>query len=154
MPNGNPYFEREELPLLETFFAKISPVLEDFTKSHNLLIERYPHDGPAWFFMFKHPVAGMGQIEVEKSSQDAILVRWSWSIDDYDTSTRFLKYPPPKKIGMEHGEVRNALENALEEILRWKKEELVPFKPPYPWSKRCSKEQFMKYYERFPELKI
>jgi hypothetical protein len=36
MPNGNPYFEREELPLLESFFAKISPVLENFAKSHNL----------------------------------------------------------------------------------------------------------------------
>jgi hypothetical protein len=135
------------------FFAKISPVLDDFESSHNLLIEKYPHDGPAWSFKFKHPVDGVGQIEVEKSGEDTILVRWSWWIDDYDTSTRFLKYPPPKKVGMEHGEVRNALEKALEEILRWKKDELAPYKAPYPWSKRCSKEQFLKSYERFPELK-
>ena len=154
MPNAIPNFEREELPLLETFFAKIAPVLEDFARAHNLLIEKYPHDGPAWFFMFKYPVAGMGQIDVEKFGQDAILVRCSWGINDYDTSTRFLKYPPPKKVGIKHPEVRKAIEDALDGILRWKRDELVPYKAPYPWSERCSKQEFERQTERLPYPKV
>jgi hypothetical protein len=153
MPNGNPRFEQEELPLLESFFARIASVLEDFAGSHNLLIEKYYHDGPAWSFKFKHPVAGIGQIEVEKSDKDSILLRGSWWIDDYDTSTRFMKYPSAKKIGVEHNELRNALENALAEILQWRREELTPFSPPHPWSKGFSRDEFNKQYERFPEPK-
>src|SRR3989339_132372 len=114
MPNGNPNFEQEDLPLLQAFFAKISPVLDDFSKVHNLCIEKYPHDGPEWAFLFKHPIGGMGQIEVERSDENSILIRLSWCIDDYDTSVRFLKYPAPKQVGIEFTELRNALENALE----------------------------------------
>lgn len=154
MPNGYPDFENNELPLLEAFFARISPVLETFAVEHNLLIEKYYHDGPVWTFKFKHPVDGMGQIEVEKVNDNNVLIRKSWSIDDYETSTRFLKYLHGNNIGLEHAELREALERALCEILHWKRDELAPHKAPYPWSKRCSKEQFYEQYESLPDLRI
>lgn len=154
MPNGNPNFETEELPLLEMFFAKISSVLESFSDDHNLLIEKYYHDGPAWTFKFRHPVDGVGQIEVQKCDNDTVLIGYGWYIDDYDTSTRFLKYPSPKKIGLDHTDLRKALENSLSEILQSKRDGLVAHKAPYPWSKRCSKEEFYKQYERLPNLRV
>lgn len=155
MPNGNPNFRNEELPSLEAFFAKISSVLESFANSHNMLIEKYYHEGPSWSFMFKHPIDGTSQIEVEKLDDNYVIIRQSWWIDDFDTSTRFMKYPPPgEKIGLDHTELCQALEYALEDILRWEKKDLVPHKAPYPWSKRCSKEQFYKQYERLPDLKV
>lgn len=153
MPNGNPNFEKEELPLLEAFFAKISSVLESFANNHNMLIVKYFHDGPSWSFQFKHPLDGSGQIEVEKTDDDSVLLRKSWSIDDYDISTRFLKYPPGKKMGLDHAELHQALEDALTDILQWKKDDLIPHKAPYPFSKRCSKEHFYKQYENLPSLK-
>ncbi|MHC4213515.1 MAG: hypothetical protein ACYSWP_09110 [Planctomycetota bacterium] len=154
MPNGNPNFEKEELPLLEAFFAKISSVLEDFSSSHNMQINKYYHEGPSWAFMFKHPVNGTGQIEVEKVNDNFVLIRKSWTIDDFDTSTRFLKYPPPSEnIGLDHIELHQALEEALAEILKWKKEDLTPLKVPHSWSKHCSKEQFYRQYENLPVLR-
>lgn len=154
MPNGNPNFETEELPLLEAFFARISPVLESFSNTHNLLVEKYYHEGPSWSFLFKHPLGGSGQIEVEKTEDDCILLRKSWSIDDYESSTRFLKYPPGNKMGLDHTELHQSLEDALQDILQWKKDDLISHKAPYPWSKRCSKEQFYEQYEKLPDLKI
>jgi len=156
MPNGNPNFEKEELPFLEAFFSKISSVLESFSNEHNLLIEKYYHEGPSWNFQFKHPVDGVGKIQVQKNDNDTVCVGYVWWIDDYDTSTSFMKCTPPggEQIGLDHIELRQALEDALEDILRWEKKDLVPHKAPYPWSKRCSKEQFYKYYESLPDLKV
>lgn len=155
MPNGTPNFEKEELPLLEAFFGKISSVLESFANSYHILIERYYHEGPSWSFMFKHPIDGTGQIEVEKVNDNFVLIRKSWWVDDFDTSTRFMKYPPPsKKIGLDHIELHQELEDALADILQWKKEDMTPHKAPRPWSKNCSKEQFYKQYENLPDLEI
>jgi hypothetical protein len=64
-----------------------------------------------------------------------------------------LKYPPGEKIGIDHNELGQVLENALNDVLGWQREDLVPFKAPYPWSKRCSKEQFYKQHENLPDLK-
>ena len=140
---------------LESFFNTISVVLEDFATTYNLMIEKYPHHGPEWSFIFKHPIDGTGQIEVERVDDTSILIRKSWWIDDFDTSVRFMKYPPPsQKIGLNHNGLRQVLEDALEDIIQWKKDELVPQKAPYPWSKRCSKKQFYEQYENLPELKV
>ncbi len=155
MPNGNPNFEKEELPLLEAFFSRISSVLELFSNEHNLLIKKYYHEGPSWSFMFKHPIGGVGKIDVQKNDNDTVCVGYGWWIDDYDTSTRFMKYPPPSgKIGLDHIGLRQALEDALADILQWKKENLISHKAPHPWSKHCSKEQFYKQYENLPDLKF
>lgn len=153
MPNGSPNFHKEELPLLEAFFAKISPVLNSFALDHNLHVEKYYHEGPSWSFQFKNQKGGIGQIEVGKKDDDKITLLNCWWIDDYDTSTRFLKYPSGKELGLDHHELYQALENALTEILQWDKSELVPNKVPRPWSKSCSKKQFYKQYEDIPDLK-
>ena len=154
MPNGSPNFEKEELPLLEAFFAKISSVLDSFANNHNMLITKYYHQGPSWNFQFKHPTDGVGKIDVQKSDNDTVYVGYGWWIDDYDTSTRFMKFIQGKNIGIDHGELRQVLEDALEDILQWQKDELTPHKAPHPWSKRCSKEQFYKQYENLPDLEI
>ena len=117
------------------------------------MIEKYPHHGPEWSFSFKHPLDGRGQIEVEKTEDDFVLIRKSWSIDDYDTSTRFLKYLPGQKSVLDHSDLHQALEKALKDILEWKEEDLAPFKVPHPWSKHCSREEFYKQYERLPTLR-
>ncbi len=136
---------------LEIFFNKISDVLEDFAATYNLLIEKYPHHGSSWTFRFKHPLEGSGQIEVEKTSDDSVLIRKSWSIDDYDTSTRFLKYITGESIGIDHSQLFKTLEDTLDDILQWKKDELAPHKG-CTWSKYCSKEDFYKQEKKLPNL--
>ncbi|MCE5186482.1 MAG: hypothetical protein LLF76_10190 [Planctomycetaceae bacterium] len=153
MPNGDPDFYQYKLPLLEAFFAKITPVLESFAETHNLKIEKYYHQGASWSLMFKHPEGGIGQIEVLKI-ENVVLICESWWIDDYDTSTRFFKYSPGNRTELAHTALRQALETALQRIVQWRKEELMPDKIQPPWSNSCSKENFSKQFESLPELKL
>jgi hypothetical protein len=77
LPNGNPNFATEELPALEVFFRPLKPALERFATDHNLMIERYYHDLPAWDFRFRHPKGGEAYSAAPVSLPTAVLVgRW------------------------------------------------------------------------------
>jgi hypothetical protein len=151
MPNGHPKWTEKELPKLEEFFSKIASVLEEFARAHNLMIERYYHQGSAWTFMFQNSKGGNGQIEVEKSGHDSVLIRRSWYIDDYDNNTRWLKYPLGKKYSLEHRILREVLEESLKQIFSWNKEDLEPHKNKYyTWSKIFSKAEFEQQQAKYP----
>ena len=131
--NGNVKWKKEFLEL-ETFFGKISETLEDFAATYNLMIEKYPHHGPEWAFRFRHPNGGVGQIEVEKSGHDHVIVRHSYHIDDYDKLTRFLKYPQGERCSLDNKTLRILLEKKLKIVLSWRKEDLPPLKHKcYNW---------------------
>ncbi len=155
MPNGNPKWKEKELPKLERFFNRIATVLEEFAQIHNLMIERYYHEGPGWTFMFQHPKGGSGQIEIERSGQNAILIRCSWYIDDYDNNTRWLKYPPGQKCSLDHATLKAVLEESLRQIFSWNKEDLEPLKSKYyAWSKHFSKAEFDEQRSKYPTPKL
>lgn len=132
---------KKEFVELEAFFSRISEVLEDFAATHNLMIEKYPHHGPEWAFMFRHPNGGVGQIEVEKSGDDHVIVRLSWHIDDYDKLTRFLNYPQQKeRCSLDKRALQILLEEKFKLVLSWGKEELTPVKHKYNEWKKHPKE--------------
>ena len=151
MPNGHPKWKEKKLPKLKEFFSRIASVLEEFAQTHNLMIEKYYHQGPLWTFMFQHPKGGSGQIEVEKSGRDSVLIRCSWYIDDYDNNTRWLKYPSDEKCSLDHRVLREFLEESLKQIFSWNKEDLESRKSKYyAWSKHFSKEEFEGQNAKYP----
>jgi hypothetical protein len=155
MPNGDPNWRKNELPKLRAFFRKISKVLKHFARTHNLKIDKYYHQGPAWTFRFRHPKGGVGQIFVRKSDEEHVLVAVDWFIDDYDKLTRYDKHTELQKCSLDHTALRTFLEEMLKTMLSWRKEDLTPFKSKYHcWQREMTKEEFEKKVEKYPISKL
>ena len=155
MPNGDPDWVVNELPKLEEFFHKISHVLEDFAKVHNLLIDKYYHQGSDWTFRFKHSRGGTGLIEVKKFDDEHVLVGACWQLCDYDTCTLFSMRSDQKKLPLDCEALKRFLYDTLAKVLAWKRSELVPGKKgEYHWWKDVSKEEFERENEKYPLPKL
>lgn len=124
MPNGDPTWGERELPELEKFFGKIANVLEEFAGKYNLMIDKYYHQSPAWYFRFRHPVDGVGQIEVVKNEDNSLNICAGWWVDYYDTTRRDLKSSGIIKISTNHVILRKTLEEMLRLVFSWKKSDL------------------------------
>ncbi len=113
---------------LEAFFSRISEVLEDFATTYNLMIEKYPHHCPNWAFRFRHPEGGRSQIFAIKQGDEHVGVAGAWQISDYDTLTLYSKHTETKKSSLEEPTLLLALNEMLNLIISWKKEDLTPGK--------------------------
>jgi len=142
MPNGDPDWRTKELPKLETFFGKISDVLEDFATSHNLTIIKYYHQGRDWTLRFRHPEGGLGQIFVLKKGEDEIGLSSSWQIANYDECTLRSKHTEIKSYQLNDNLLFNRLQKALKEILTWGRDELGKDNIVHPEWKGATKEIF------------
>jgi len=156
MPNGDPDWGTKEHPMLEAFFGKISDVLEEFADDHNLLIEKYFHQGNSWSFLFRHPKGGIGKIQVQKCKEDQVKIYPIWWIDYYEENRRDSKHPNGSKVSLERDELRKELDKLFRIIISWAKEELE-IGSPNPnsiWKKTWNKEEFEKQDEQYPIPKI
>ena len=124
MPNGDPTWGERELPKLEKFFSKIAGVLKEFADKHNLMIDKYFHQFPAWHFRFRHPVDGVGQIEVSKNEDDSLNICGGWWVDYYDTTRRDFKHAETATISTDHEILCKTLEEMLRLIVSWNKSDL------------------------------
>jgi len=124
MPNGDPDWRKKELPKLKVFFKRIAPVLKKFAKNHNLKIDKYYHQGSDWTFRFRHPEAGVGNIEVIKRDEQYVYLYPSWWVDYYDTSRRDFKHGPGVKSSLDPKILRRHLDEMLQLVISWRKEDL------------------------------
>jgi len=157
MPNGTREWVENELPKLEAFFGKISNVLEDFAKTHNLLIDKYYHQGSHWTMRLKHPLGGVGHIEISKLDDDHVWISPFWCLDDYDKYTVFSKEGEKKKCHIEKEPLQDMLDEMLRLVLFWPKEDLRGKPDPtYKrfWHEQWTKEEFEKQDEQYPIPKI
>ncbi len=147
MPNGHPDFAAKEKPLLDAFFRPIAPVLEELANQHNLRLTKYYHQFPSWGLTFKHPQGGVGQIELSKETDANLGIAACWWFDDYDESTRYIKWSGVKVIGMNPDDLVHELDLAFQAILGWQfgtwNEKHSPETFRTSWQ-RFSKEQFQK----------
>jgi len=118
MPNGSPDFEQKIKPELDAFFGQFAPVLDAFADRHNLRLVRYYHQLPSWDFLFRHPLVGVGKIEVWKEGA-ALEVSWWWWIDRYEEQTRQARQGGPVKIDAEGDRLNEVLVGALREVAAW-----------------------------------
>jgi hypothetical protein len=113
VPNGNPSFDLSEQ---EAWFAPLSQVIGDVARKHNLLLEKYYHEGPSWTLRFNHPQGGQGSVAVSNGGAVA-KIGSVWHLDDYDRFTRFLHWRQPRDVPKEPDSVRRELEFEFSTLL-------------------------------------
>ena len=155
MPNGDPDFADKTLPELEAFFAPFSAACQQFAKRHNIKIEKYYHQFPAWSFSFRHPAGGIGKLDLAKESESQLKIWEYWWHDDYDTATRSVKTKEHEPFGLEDIDVVEMLESALGNILSWKFGDWDNVHDGYEssWHGTFTKKQFEAQDQAYPVLK-
>ncbi|OHB56740.1 MAG: hypothetical protein A2Y07_11745 [Planctomycetes bacterium GWF2_50_10] len=124
MSNSEEQWAEDELPIVEQFFLKIASVLRSFAEVHNLHIEKYPKNGPQWSFIFRHPLGGLGKVDVRMKDDTRINIYTLWWKDDYDRQARDSVGMDNGSIGLDPEPLRCALENALKQVLEWQVKDL------------------------------
>jgi hypothetical protein len=152
LPNGNPNFATEELPTLEAFFRPLASILERFAGQHNLTIDRYYHQVPAWDFRFRHPKGGEAYIEVRRAATDSVSIGRAWWQDDYERATRSTKMQFSGPVPLDSLDLYATLTVALREVLEWEPGSWEHVHTDYAsvWHRTWSKEQFEALVERLP----
>jgi len=155
MPNGDPDFAHTTLPQLEALFAPLSEACHRFAKRHNIKIQKYYHEFPAWSFLFRHPAGGIGKIDLVKKSETTIGIWQYWWYDDYDRATRSIKTKEHAPFSVNDAQVATELESALTNILNWKFGDWDDVHGGYEssWHSTCTKTQFNALDEQYPVLK-
>ena len=106
MPNGNPAFNLAEQ---ETWFAPLAQAIGEVADKHNLLLDKYYHEGASWDLRFNHPRGGQASVTIYNGGA-AAQVGSVWYLDDYDLSTRFIHSRPLRQIPKQSDSVRQELE--------------------------------------------
>ena len=156
MPNGDYSLSHADWVKIKAFFAQHSPSLLSFAAAHNLAIDEYYHDSPAWTFRFRHPKGGGAGIHVQRLDDFTIRIGKLWYIDEYDTFTHHLKSETSPDLAPSTMSLLEVLEKSLKEITAWNKSELIAH-PGYEkfWS-RYSREEWrqMSPDEQLPQPKL
>ncbi len=125
MPNGDPNWGIEKFHEVEKFFSKIEAILENFAEEHNLLIEKYYHQGEDWSFLFKHSQGGIGKIQAQKKGENKVVLYPLWWIDDFAENRRDHINGEPVVLTLNKLELQQELQKMLVLILSWRKEDLT-----------------------------
>ncbi len=154
MPNGDPNFDDTTLPKLEDFFAPFADACERFAVRHNIRIEKYYHEFPAWSFLFRHPAGGIGKIDLVRKTENTINVWRYWWQDDYDDATRSIKKEETQPIPAVNANIEQLLESSLARILDWENGNWeVHDGYESSWHNVLTKDQFIALEKEYPILK-
>src|SRR5258708_3678952 len=156
MPNGDPFASPTEWKKIGAFFQGCSPILSAFAATHNLAIEEYYHESPSWTFRFQHPKGGEGGIQVEHVDDSTARVGRYWYIDEFENFTRYLKSDKGSDLGLREVDLREILEQKLQDIVSWNKSDMIAH-PDYEkfWSVYSREEWLqMSPIERLPKPKL
>ena len=125
MPNGDPNWGKEVYPKLEQFFAKIASVIEGFAELHNLKIEKYYHQFPSWDLQFRHPMGGVGQIEIGRDGEESLYIFTCWWKDSFEENRRYLKQGQKEMIAVKTLN-QEYIEQLFQKVISWKENDLNP----------------------------
>ena len=156
MPNGVYDLSDDDWIKIQNFFEKLSPILFSFAIAHNLVIDRYYHEAPAWTFRFRHPRGGGAGIHVERVDDLTVKVNPSWYFDEYESYTRYLKSGPEERLQLAQVDLLGTLEASLVQILGWDKTDMTAY-AEYKniWSVYTKEEwEKMSSPESLPEAKL
>jgi hypothetical protein len=156
MPNGDYSLSREDWAKIKAFFADHSALLLAFATAHNLAIDEYYHDAPAWTFRFRHPKGGGAGIHVQRLDDSTIRIGKLWYIDDYDTFTHHTKSETSSELPLSQIDLREVLEESLREIATWNKTEMIASRGYEKFWSRYSREEWtqMSPDETLPQPKL
>jgi hypothetical protein len=156
MPNGDPFASPTEWKRIKAFFQMLSPILLTFAATHNLAIDEYYHESPSWSFRFRHPKGGAAGIHVERIDDSTIRVGRSWYIDEFENFTRYLKSDEGSHLTLGGIDLREILEAKLQDIVTWKKSDMIAHSDYEKFWSRYSREEWaqMSPVERLPQPKL
>ncbi|HEY6267003.1 MAG TPA: hypothetical protein VIX11_01785 [Candidatus Acidoferrum sp.] len=156
MLNGDPFASPTEWKKIRAFFQGLSPILSSFAATHNLAIDEYYHESPSWAFRFRHPKGGAAGIHVERLDDSTIRVGRSWYIDEFENFTRYLKSDEGSDLTLGGIDLREILEAKLQDIVTWKKSDMIAHSDYGKYWSRYSKEEWaqMSSVERLPQPKL
>ena len=150
MPNGHEW-SVEETRRIKGFFARLEGDLEAFAAARNLSIDCCYHDSPSWGFLFRHPLGGIGKIDLACVDDQAGVVHLHWWRDSYEEGVRYLRSEswPPQAVSGE--DVSRILSDALVSILKWDGS-LMKAYAGYKenWRRSWSIEAFEEQVDRYP----
>jgi hypothetical protein len=127
MPNGDYSLSHEDWEKIRAFFEELSPILLGFAAAHNLAIDKYYHDGPAWTLRFQHPKGGGAGIGVHRVDDDKIRINKLWYIDEYETFTHSVKSDAGSDLLLGSVDLREILEESLREVTAWNRNDMTAY---------------------------
>ncbi|HKW63394.1 MAG TPA: hypothetical protein VJN89_12675 [Candidatus Acidoferrum sp.] len=155
MPIGDYSLPHDDWERIRAFFERLSPILVQFAKDHNIAIDRYYHDAPMWAFRFRHPKGGGASIDVHRVSDHTIRVNKVWYLDVYETFTRHIKSEDSGELPLEQTELVEILEVCLKRVAGWKREDMTPHGGYEKfWSAYTPEEFKVISIGRLPELRL
>jgi hypothetical protein len=154
MPNGDPNWHVTELPKLERFFAPLAEEIRQFASAHNMSIERYYHEAPDWRLQFTPPQGGNATIDIRRIDDETFTLTQCWFVDDYDASTRSLRWGKSPTFRVKDVRLTDLLRQALIEMLSWPKNEWTQVATGYEqmWH-RYTREQFENMSPHWPKVR-
>jgi len=133
-------------------FASYANDFEAFASAHNLLIQKYYHDGPTWSFCFAHPRGGQAKLDLTIGDSGTLTLETVWWIDSYSRFTRSLKSGAKTDVPREGKEALAALRDALSMVTSWQTGEWTQVADDYkPIWGRYSEAQFRAMTPQWPE---
>lgn len=142
----------------EEYFAPISSTLTDLAGRYHIRLEKYPHDAPCWCLNLSHPRGGHVAIEVFRKTNNSVRVMGLWTLDEYDSGTRYIKMTSQYEVQRAPGVVEEIVINCLKQIVLSEKTEWTKVVTGYGeyWSKHWTKDEIEGQidHSRYPRLDI
>jgi hypothetical protein len=112
VPNGNPAFNLAEQ---ETCFAPLAQAIGGVAGKHNLLLEKYYHEGASWDLRFNHPRGGQASVTIYSCAGGFRVVsgrlRFVFTVYSFTPSasdSKAIRFCPPGDQDRVHGHPRVA----------------------------------------------
>jgi len=105
---------------IERFFAEFADVIINFSKEHNLLIDKFPNNSVTLYLKFAHPKGGEGFISLAKGLCNTVGVWGHWYLEDTNEDRRYIKKTAPVFVPFSLKEVLiDYLTRELATVVSW-----------------------------------
>jgi hypothetical protein len=155
---STPPLRNEGFPEYEKLFEPISSLLSELAHRYNIYLDKDPHDAPSWCLNFSHPEGGCAKVEVFRQGENAARIMGAWTLDDYDSGTRFFKGTVKHEVERDPTLLEGIVTDCLKEIALSNLGEWTQVATGFGeyWSKTWTKDQFEASHHsmRYPVLNL
>jgi hypothetical protein len=106
--------------VLRVFFTCHYDEIYAFAVDRNMTIDRWQNNTLMWALRFTPPQGGDADITIRPLVGGRCVVYANWFVDDYEAATRSFRNSESPEFSHDI-RLRDALREALEEVLRWRK---------------------------------
>ena len=138
-------------PDLEEYFAPLAGILEAFSETKGVTLEKYYHDAPSWSLCFGHPNGGQAKIDVSATDSGEVTIQAVWWLDEQKTFTRSLLWGSKTTCPRAAANVAAVIESTFADALVWKQGNWTQIADGYqPYWASFSPESFESWANPWP----